>query len=205
MCGVCGKQAQDSLCRKCEIKLRKQALFRIEDYKEITSFFNKHIYIFHYDSLIRDKIIDYKFNEKAYLYNTFVCFLKKNEKICVQIKKYDIIVSVPISKRRFKERGYNQSALFAKNLAQELKMKYLEKVLIKVRDNPAQSTLNQEEREENVKNMYKINILTKSKIYGKKILLVDDIFTTGSTVNECSKVLIDGGALNVGVLTIAKD
>ena len=185
--------------------MQKQALLRVEDYSEITSNFDEHIYLFHYDGIIRKMIIDYKFNEKSYLYKTFLNFLKKNEKICVQIEKYDIIMPVPISKKRLNQRGYNQSDLFAGNIARLLKIKYLKNGLLKIKNNPAQSTLSKEQREYNVKNVYKINPLLKKHIKNKKILLVDDIYTTGHTVNECSKILIKEEVSHVGILTIAKD
>ena len=124
--------------------------------------------------------------------------------MCVQIKKYDIIMPVPISKKRFKQRGYNQSDLFARKLADELKIKYLKNGLLKIKNNPAQSTLNRDEREKNVKGVYKINLLIEKYIKGKKVLLVDDIFTTGYTANECSKILIEKGSGKVGIFTIAK-
>lgn len=91
----------------------------MDDYSNITSKFDEHIYIFCYDGIIRKLILDYKFNDKAYIYNTFIYFILKNEKICTQIKKYDIIIPVPISNKRYKERGYNQSSLFAKKLARK--------------------------------------------------------------------------------------
>ena len=75
--------------------------------------------------------------------------------------------------------------------------------MIKIKDNKPQSELGQEERTNNVKNVYKINNI--KKINKKKILLIDDIFTTGSTSNECAKVLIDNNAKSVGIFTIAKD
>ena len=181
------------------------ALFRIEDYSQITSNFKEHLFIFHYDGIIRKTILDYKFNEKSYIYKTFVNFLKKNEKMCVQIKKYDIIMPIPISKKRFKERGYNQSGLFARELARNLQIQNLKNGLIKIKNNPAQSSLSKEQREYNVKDVYKVNLKTTNNMKGKKVLLVDDIFTTGNTVNECSKILLDAGVIQVGILTIAKD
>lgn len=84
-----------------------------------------------------------------------------------------------------------------------MQIQYEEKVLIKIKDNKMQSTLNKEERNKNVEDVYSIK--NKNKIYNKKILLVDDIFTTGSTANECSKVLKKAMARNIGILTIAKD
>ena len=203
-CGICGKLNKNSLCKKCEIKLNKLAVWKIEDYRQITSYFEEHIYIFNYDSIIRKTILDYKFNEKSYIYKNFINFLKKNEKICVQIKKYDIIIPVPISLKRKKERGYNQSDLIAKDLALELNIKYIKNALLKIKNNSEQSTLTAEEREKNVKDVYKIKKNMIHKLYEKNILLIDDIFTTGSTVNECSRVLKEAGVYKIGVLTIAK-
>ena len=203
VCGICGKLDKNSLCNKCKIRLQKNALCKIEDYKNTSSYFDEHIYLFQYTGEIRDTILKYKFNEKSYIYRTFLEFIKNNEEMCSQIKKYDIIIPVPVSKKRFKQRGYNQSALIAKNLAKTLNIDYKENVLIKIKDNKPQSEMGQDKRKSNVKDVYKIK--NKEKIYQKKVLILDDIFTTGNTVNECAKVLIENSANNVGIFTIAKD
>lgn len=203
MCGICGKLDKKSLCNKCKIRLEKNALNKIEDYRYNSSFFNEHIYLFQYTGEIRDTILKYKFNEKSYIYRTFLEFIKNNEKICVQIKKYDIIIPVPISKKRLNTRGYNQSSLIAKNLAQELNIEYSEKILIKIKDNKPQSEMKQDTRKNNVSGVYKVS--NKEKINNKKVLIVDDIFTTGSTVDECAKVLKENNAQSIGVFTLAKD
>ena len=203
VCGICGKLDKNSLCNKCKIRLQKNALCKIEDYKDTSSYFDEHIYLFQYSGEIRDTILKYKFNEKSYIYRTFLEFIKNNKKICAQIKKYDIIIPVPVSKKRFKQRGYNQSALIAKNLAKTLNIDYKENVLVKIKDNKPQSEMGQDKRKSNVKGVYTIK--NKEIINQKKILLIDDIFTTGNTVNECAKVLIENSANNVGIFTIAKD
>ena len=203
VCGICGKLDKNSLCNKCKIRLQKNALCKIENYKDTSSYFDEHIYLFQYTGEIRDTILKYKFNEKSYIYRTFLEFIKNNEEMCSQIKKYDIIIPVPVSKKRFKQRGYNQSALIAKNLAKMLNIDYKENVLIKIKDNKPQSEMGQDKRKSNVKDVYKIK--NKEKIYQKKVLILDDIFTTGNTVNECAKVLIENSANNVGIFTIAKD
>ena len=163
MCGICGKLDKNSLCNKCKIRLEKNALNKIENYKNNSSFFDEHIYLFQYDGEIRDTILKYKFNEKSYIYRTFLEFIKNNEKICAQIKKYDIIMPVPISKKRFSARGYNQSSLIAKNFANMLNLEYTEKVLIKFKDNKPQSEMKQDTRKSNVKGVYKV--INKEKIY----------------------------------------
>ena len=203
VCGICGKLDKNSLCNKCKIRLQKNALCKIENYKDTSSYFDEHIYLFQYTGEIRDTILKYKFNEKSYIYRTFLEFIKNNEEMCSQIKKYDIIIPVPVSKKRFKQRGYNQSALIAKNLAKTLNIDYKENVLIKIKDNKPQSEMGQDKRKSNVKDVYKIK--NQEKIYQKRVLILDDIFTTGNTVNECAKVLIENSANNVGIFTIAKD
>lgn len=201
MCGICGKGINTYLCKKCEKKLKNIAIFGKDEY--LDKDFEKHYYIFKYDNFIRSLIIDYKFNEKPYLYKSFLEFLNKYQKKYVQFEIYDIIIPVPISKKRKKERGYNQSLLIAKKIAKNENIKLKDNVIVKVKNNITQSKLNKEERAENVKNVYKI---TKNKeIIDKNILLIDDIFTTGATLNECSKMLKQAGAKKVDVLTIAKD
>ena len=153
-------------------------------------------------------MLDYKFNSKSYLYATIVNFLLKNEKFFEILKTYDTIIPVPISKKRYKARGYNQSELIAKELVRKLlasgiQIKYNNKCLFKIKDIIEQSKLNKEERQKNIQGVYKL--YNKQLLYNKKILLIDDIYTTGSTVNECCKVLIEAQLKKIGILTIAKD
>ncbi len=198
-CLVCGKLEQDTICNKCYNTLKIEA--KIEKYNNKS--FNKHLYIFKYEGKIRNLIIDYKFNDKPYLNELFVKIILKNEKICRKIKKYDIIIPVPIHKKRENERGYNQSELIARKLANNLKIELLTDSLIKQKNTLPQSTLSKKQREENVKTVYKIK--NKQKIKNKKIILLDDIYTTGATAEECSKILKQNGAKEILVLTIAKD
>ena len=120
-CGICGKINNKTICSKCNIQLKKQEKIGIltkekleENSLEMEKNFEELMYIFKYEGQIRELILDYKFNEKSYMYKTFVNFLLKNKKIFENIKKYDKIIPVPISKKRYKERGYNQSLLIAK-------------------------------------------------------------------------------------------
>ena len=191
---------KDYLCTKCKIKIKRENKdINFERVKD--KYFKEHIYLFKYDGIIRKQILNYKFNEKSYIYKMFINFCKNNRKTYCKIKKYDIIV--PISQKRLKKRGYNQSSLLAKEIARITKKEYQENNLIKVKDNLVQSTLNKEEREENVKGVYKLK--NEGTIYNKKILLIDDIYTTGNTLNECSRILKQAGADKIGVFTIAKD
>lgn len=121
------------------------------------------------------------------------------------LKRYDIIITVPISKQRKKERGYNQSYLVAKEISKIINVPIARNVLYKIKNTVPQSSLNKKQREENAKGVYKIKNI--KKVQNKKILIIDDIYTTGNTVNECAKNLIQNGVKrnNIGILTIAKD
>ncbi len=136
------------------------------------------------------------------MYKTFAKLILKNEKICRIIKSYDIICSVPIHRKRKNDRGYNQSELIAKEVAKNIKeIKYV-KLLKKIVNNKRQSMLKREERKQNVKNVYEIQ--NKQIIEDKKIILFDDIYTTGNTVDECSKILKENKAKEILVLTLAR-
>ena len=161
------------------------------------------MYIFKYEGQVRKLILDYKFNEKSYLYKTFVNFLLKTEKIFENIKKYDKIIPVPISKKRNKERGYNQSMLIAEEIANKTNLELVNNCLIKTKNIIEQSKLNKEDRQQNIQGVYSLQ--NERLITNKKILLVDDIYTTGSTVNECCKILQQANPKTIGVLVLAKD
>jgi len=201
VCGICDNICRESLCKKCKIKLNNIVQNKIDKYTDRN--FEKHLYIFKYEGIIKEKLINFKFNEKPYIYKVFINFLIKNKKICRFLKSYDIIIPVPIHYNRKVTRGYNQSALIAKDLAKNLNVRYEDKILFKRVNNKPQSTKNKEDRKENVIGVY----YTKNeyKLLNQKVLLLDDIYTTGSTVNECAKVLKIAGAKKVDIITIAKD
>lgn len=111
---------------------------------------------------------------------------------------------VPMYAKKKAIRGYNQAELLAKCLANEIGIiQYKNEILLKILDTKKQSTLNKKERSQNLIGAYKTQ--NAEILQNKNIILVDDIFTTGSTANECSKMLKQAGANKIGVLTIAKD
>lgn len=205
ICGICGKINSESLCQKCKIKLKKHEESNIINEGETIEgkYFNELIYIFKYEGLVRKLILDYKFNDKSYIYSTFANFLLKNEKIFKNIKKYDKIIPVPISKERLRTRGYNQSLLISKEISKQTNVKLVNNCLLKTKNIIEQSKLNKEQREKNIQGVYELK--NKQLIENEKILLIDDIYTTGNTVNECCKTLREGNPNKIGILVLAKD
>ncbi len=202
ICGFCGRISKDNICRKCLIKIKKYDISS-NKYEYPNMYFDEIFHIFKYEGDIRNRIIKYKFKNAPYLYKTFSKLILNNEKICDILKKYDLIIPVPIHKKRKLIRGYNQTELIARDLANNLDLKLEKNILIKEINTKAQSESNKMERQTNIIDAFKIQNLQKIK--NKNVLIFDDIYTTGSTANECAKVLKKAQAKKVGVFTIAKD
>ncbi len=153
-----------------------------------------------YSGLIRDKLLEYKFKGNKQLYKVFASFIIDKLKMTNQVG-FDIIISVPLHLSKLEERGYNQSELIAKEIAQYFLIPLSINNLVKSKPTESQSKLDKKGRSINVKGAFCVR--DNYEIRDKKVLLVDDIITTGATVNECSKVLVQAGAGEVYVVTVA--
>lgn len=202
VCAFCGKIDKNFLCENCKKEVEKIEKLCIDKYNSTN--YEEHMYMFKYKD-IREKILAYKFNDKAYYYKTFVNILLNNKKMCEILESYDIIIPVPIHNKRRKERGYNQTELIAKEIAKNIDGLEYTNILIKNINTVSQSTLNKEQRNINSKNVYKLKNLDNQTIQQKSVLIFDDIYTTGATANECAKVIKTLQPYTIGILTIAKD
>jgi competence protein ComFC len=113
-----------------------------------------------------------------------------------------ILVPVPLAKKKLRMRGFNQSEEIANELSKNIKLPFLANCLQKEKETPSQMELTKEEREKNLKGVF--SVLGKEKISGKIILLVDDVYTTGATMEECAKVLKHAGAREVWGVAVAR-
>jgi len=155
----------------------------------------------YYTDVVRKSILRYKFGGAEQYADTYGFMLAdlliENPDI-----NYDIITWVPLSKKREQERGYDQAKLIAQVVAQKLG-KTAESVLTKHRDVRAQSELGDRvERSDNIHGAY--TVLDPDFIQNKSILLIDDVITTGSTLDECAKTLRTSGAKEVICATLAR-
>lgn len=199
-CINCGEIVDDKypFCRDC-LKLFKP--LRRERYIEVNGRKIKCISAFHYDGKIRESICDFKFRDRKSYSKFFAESIHEvlNEKD--NLENFDFITSVPLSKQRFKERGYNQAKLVAKDLGKIIKLEYID-ILKKIKNNKIQHTLNLEERKSNVIGVYSV-AQNETNLKDKKVLICDDIITTGNTLSECVKTLFEFGAANVICITTA--
>ena len=114
-----------------------------------------------------------------------------------------ILIPIPLEKKRLKWRGFNQAEEIAKELSIFLKIPLINNVLIKEKETPPQVDLSEKERERNILGVFSCQ--NKNGIYGKKILLVDDVYTTGSTMEEAAKILKEAGAKEVWGTVVARE
>ena len=148
--------------------------------------------VFDYDDKKKKLVLGLKYNNRRYLAKIFAGLAKDK----IAMISYDIVCFVPTMKE--KERGYNQAELIARAIDNKRSVK----ALVKIKDIPSQTTLSARQRMENVKGAYAV--IDKSLVLGKRILLIDDVYTTGSTIKECAKMLYQSGAKEVNIFTIFK-
>jgi len=115
---------------------------------------------------------------------------------------YDVVMPVPLHRRRLLRRGFNQSALLAAAVTGRLRCRLDVATLIRVIATPPQTAQDLDSRRRNVHNAFAVRY--PERVAGLKVLLIDDVFTTGATANECARVLRAAGAHIVDVLTVAR-
>lgn len=117
----------------------------------------------------------------------------------------DIVIPVPIHGSKLKKRKYNQAALLSKEISKMLDKECIVDFLERIKETKSQVGLSKMKRIRNVKKAFILNQKYKKHINGKKILLIDDVISTGSTADECSKCLKESGAASVYVLCVARN
>jgi len=152
----------------------------------------------------------YQFKYQPYLKNLAEVFAGilaehffKTGKNTNEVWENSVLLPVPLDKKKFKTRGYNQSEELARELSKIVEIPFFTDVLIKTKITKSQMELSRAERETNLKNAFEVK--DKEKISGKKVFLVDDVYTTGFTMQECSILLKKHGAKSIWGIAIARE
>lgn len=155
-----------------------------------------------YDDVSREMILKFKHADKTHAVPTFMPWLLRAG--AEMITQADMVMPVPLHRLRFIRRRYNQAALIAQALACQCDKAFEPQLLLRNRATPSQGTLGYKARKKNVRGAFAINKQGKNLLKDKNILLVDDVFTTGATADECAKTLKKAGAAKVNVLSLAR-
>ena len=162
-------------------------------------YFEKGYCVYPYAGAVRNTILNFKFKNMA-LYYTYLGSKMTEYYFEYIMESYDYITAVPIHKKKLKVRGYNQAELLAEYISEQINIPYCTVLKRTVTTKP-QNALNKKERVVNIKNAF--SLIDNINIKNKSILIVDDIFTTGTTINECCKVLKKAGAFKVDFLSLS--
>jgi len=203
-CVFCGKllDGELDLCRHCRVELEEFPSLPPNthpDRKSRLQFLDSFTAVWYYKGKVRDGILGLKFHYRvdhaAPLGRSVAMKLLRE-----QGNGFDLVTWAPVSTLRKFRRGYDQSQLLAQTVGKELGIP-AERLLKKRRHTPAQSTLTAEQRRANVLGAYRF--AGKQSIEGKRILLIDDVFTTGATAEECARILLTAGARGVSCAAVA--
>jgi len=195
ICPECAKDVpftERTICLACE---KKNCVCK-------NRFFTELICPFYYemgaDTAVKDlKFNDYRINARKLAIYMANSLIEKN-----LLKRIDIIIPIPLFRSDFNKRGYNQSELLADNLSKYLKIPVEKDILFKCKKTKKQHDLNYKQRQTNLRDAF--DVKNQNKLDKKIVLLLDDVFTTGATMNNCANILLDAGASEVFCITATK-
>ncbi len=198
-CACCETLLSEGSHYVCEVCQKRFAFLQGEDAWQRGKYFSRCLSVAWYEDVLRHAIHQYKFYGQKQLSAFFAPLLA--ERIAEHLAgQYDVITWIPVSKHRLKERGYDQCKLLAQDVAETLHQP-LACLLAQPKKKKAQSSLkSDEERAENVKGCFSV----LEGVVGKRILLLDDVITTGSTLEEGAKALLEAGAREVLCVTVCR-
>jgi len=184
------------ICKCCGIPTEKEVERCVSCFGKGFSFAQNRA-TFLYDELMRDLLHELKFRQNKQIAHS----LGKLWAMHIQLSTSDVIlVPLPMHKKKQQERGFNQAEILTQYLSQQLGIP-MENVLLRTVDTPPQSGLHPRQRVENVAGAFEVAKHTTTE--GKNYIIVDDIYTTGASLNECASVLKEAGAASVSCMTLS--
>lgn len=155
-----------------------------------------------YDDASKKLVLGFKHGDRTHLAKAMAAWMHRAGGDVLD--GADALAPVPLHKARLFERRYNQSALLAQQIGALTRLPVLYDTLRRVRATPVQGHLTREDRQKNVKGAFAVDTRQKARIENRVVVLIDDVMTTGATVEECARTLIDFGAKEIRVLTLAR-
>jgi len=210
VCELCGQgmsRAEKLICVKCNFQLPRFQN-QLEPQKYIHNFTGSNFYdcffsyLKYYKKGISQTLLHkLKYESKPDIGELIGFWLGNDIKIVNQVDRFDLIIPVPLHLKKIKKRGYNQSDSIAKGLSKSTGINWSARILLRNTNNSTQTNKSRIERIENVSGIFCIK--NNSRVEARKILLVDDVITTGATMNACAELLLKEGASKISIATIA--
>ena len=161
-----------------------------------------------YMGTVAEIVRDMKYRGKSWYSGTLAAFMAaryaaETDPETGECPPHDFLVSVPMTGRKKSVRGYNQAELLTRELSERAGIAYLKDALVRVRDTGVMSSLSSDERRQNLSEAFTVPCDMIDILAGKRLLLADDVYTTGSTANACAAVLLAAGAESVDIICFA--
>jgi ComF family protein len=189
------------ICDKCAAALKLNTKPMTFANTDEVQYFTHAFAPFKYGEGVKNLVMELKYNA-----NSFAAAALAPYMAAVWLKNGGhtdaILIPVPLSRERFRQREYNQAALLAHEISQYVKMPVDENVLIRTKATEIQKNKDIKERTENLRDAFAVT--NKDAVKGKKFVIIDDVFTTGATVNECAKTLKKADAAQIDVLAASR-
>ena len=174
-------------CQKCSRSLQHSEKKLCKDCENQNLSYEKGFALFEYKGKIKGALYRLKYSRDKEVGKAFGNIISRYYKNEIQRLSIDLIIPVPIHPNKIRKRGYNQAQVIAKQISINLNIPLRNDVLIRIKDTKPQSKLSKKQRNNNLVDAFKLNKQINEKV--KNILIVDDIYTTGSTIENCCKVL----------------
>lgn len=189
-CYLCGRELageKEELCEDC-------------DGKEGRRFYTRGFALCSYEDVMRESVYRFKYGGRREYAQVYGRLMAERFKDAMRRAKIEGIIPVPLHPAREKQRGYNQAALLARALGAYTGVPVYEDYVVRVRHTPPMKTLGAGERQNNLKRAFKIR---RNDVKLKITIVIDDIYTTGSTIDAVAKTLINAGVSRVYFMTLA--
>ena len=189
-------------CMKCGKRIESEEAEYCLDCTTKERSFEKGFPLFDYKPPVSDSIVRYKYGNRQEYALFYADEIIKRFGNDFRRLKIEALVPVPIHKKKLMKRGYNQAGLIASEIGKRMGIQVIPDLILRSVDTKPQKELNDLQREKNLRSAFVINPSMKDKVPGV-ILLVDDIYTTGSTIESCTRICLEFGALKVYYTSVA--
>lgn len=191
--------AEEPACKKCGKPLEKEETEYCADCSRRKHAYTRGQAAFVYDSLMRGSIARFKYGNRREYADFYADELVRRCGAAVRSWAADALVPIPLHKSRRRKRGFNQAELVARKIGEKLNIPVETKLLLRVKKTSPQKELNDTQRRANLKNAFQVR---QNDVRLRKVILVDDIYTTGSTIDAAAAALLEHGVEKVYFLAI---